>query len=584
MGLRDTLSGMARLVAAGASDALAAWADDSLAKAQAQEKTQGRGAVDPGEESQETGPGGDAKDTPENAPLPDSPSDLDPKALMVDPFAVVEALGYRDRPSQVTYGMLKAIVYRMPIVQAIIKLRVDQVASFAQPARDKYQLGYKVVTRESEKEPTKAEQDWGAQAENMIFRTGVTENPRGRDDFRTFLKKFMWDSMVYDQAGMEVVPDRMGRPCEFYAVDGATLRLADMSRLKFDESEDIIRYVQIYDGMVVAEYTARELCFGIRNPRTDIRLAGYGVSESEMLITAVTALLYSWEYNTKFFTQGSSAKGILNFKGAIPEKSMRNFRRHWYTQLTGISNSWRTPITNAEEIQWINLQQSQRDAEFVAWMDFLIKVTAGMFNTDPLEINFKYGNAGQKSTMNEAGNREKIQESKERGLRPLLEFAASCINQYLIWPINENFEFRFVGLDAMTRSELVDYHQKRVKSLWTVDELRAEEDMPPLPDGKGEVILDATWLQFAQAKDAAAQGGGMGMPGMEGGEEGDQGGDGFDEDEWAKLLGEPEDQDQGQLGGAQPGQPQLPAPGQAGPPAQPGQPQVAKSFNVTLDL
>ena len=29
----------------------------------------------------------------------------------------------------------------------------------------------------------------------------------------------------------------------------------------------------------------------------------------------------------------------------------------------------------------------------------------------------------------------------------------------------------------------------------TVDEIRAEEDLPPLPDGEGEVILNAVWMQ-----------------------------------------------------------------------------------------
>lgn len=58
----------------------------------------------------------------------------------------------------------------------------------------------------------------------------------------------------------------------------------------------------------------------------------------------------------------------------------------------------------------------------------------------------------------------------------------------------------------MTRDEIAELNSKRVKTFLTIDELRAEDDLPPLPDGKGEIILDPTWLQFAQGKDMAEQG------------------------------------------------------------------------------
>jgi hypothetical protein len=226
-----------------------------------------------------------------------------------------------------------------------------------------------------------------------------------------------------------------------------------------------------------------------------------------MLIPAVTSLLYAWQYNQKFFSQGSAAKGIINFKGTIPERQLQAFRRQWYQQIASVQNAWRTPVVNSDDLQYINLQQSNRDMEFNAWMDFLLKVSCAMYAMDPTEINFKYGNVGQKSGLQEAANREKITESKERGLRPLLRFIANCINQHILWPINENFEFSFVGLDAQTKDDVANLNQKRVKTLMTVDELRAEDDKPPLPDGKGEVLLDPTWLQWAQIKEGATQAG-----------------------------------------------------------------------------
>ncbi len=272
-----------------------------------------------------------------------------------------------------------------------------------------------------------------------------------------------------------------------------------------EDDDKQVRYVQIYDGMVIAEYTQEEMCFAVRNPRNDIRLYGYGTSELEMLVPSITSLLWAWDYNSKFFSQGSAAKGIINFKGAVPENQLKNFRRHWYQMLSGVENAFRTPITNAEELQFINMQTSNRDMEFSAFMDFLIKTVCSMYQMDPIEVNFKYGNTGQKGGMGEANNKEKILESRERGLRPLLRFMAANINRHIVWPMNENFEFEFVGLDAKTKGEIADDNTKRVKTIMMVDELRAEEDLPPLPDGSGQVVLDPVWMQAMTMKQQAAQ-------------------------------------------------------------------------------
>ena len=532
---------MVKNAAGAASEALLDYATGSgeglpLMKAEKPSKGE-QDAPNEKNEGQDKTPGGGDEDNAKGNPVPDEPATDDPKTLFWDPFAIIEQLGYKERPSALTYGTLRSMVYKMPIIQAIIQTRLQQMAAFCQPSRDRYDLGFRIATRESKKEPTKEDQKWIQQAQTMIMRTGVTDNPRGRDTFETFTRKVMWDSMAFDQACIEIVPDKKGRPCEWYAVDASTMRLADTASTYLNEDKkDAVRYVQIYDGMIIAEYNQEEMCFGIRNPRTDIRQFGYGTSELEMLLVVITALLYGWDYNQKLFTQGTSAKGILNFKGAIPERQLKAFRRHWYQMVAGPDNFFRTPVTNAEELQWISLQNSSRDMEFNAWFDFLIKVGCSMYSMDPSEINFKYGNTGQSSALTESNNSEKVTESKERGLRPLLRFLEGKINQHILWPINENFEFRFCGLDARTKEEMADLNTKLVKSVRTIDEIRAEDDLPALPDGQGKIILDPTWMQFAmaqqqqkqQAEQQAQQPQGQpGQPGQEGqapggGEEGGQ--------------------------------------------------------------
>lgn len=525
MGIRDKLTGFGRVAATAAADALLDWADTGSfqkADAKAEDSAPGDKRNDPGDEGGENAPGGTEEESSASDPVPEQKASQEPKSLFHDPFAIIEQLGYKEKPTAVTYNTLKMVMWRMPIIQAIVQTRSNQVASFCKPSHNRYDLGFRVKLREQEKEPTGADKKWAAQMETLFLRTGVTDNPRGRDGMAKLLRKLTWDSMVYDQMCMEIVPNRKGQPAEWYAVDASTMRLADTARAYMNEDlASEVRYVQIYDSMIVSEYTQEELHFGVRNPRTDIRLHGYGVSELEVLIQVITSFLNTWDYNSKFFTQGSAAKGLLNFKGAINETQLKAFRRHWYQMLSGVENAWRTPITNAEDVQWLSMQSSNRDMEYSAWMDFLIKIACSVYSMDPVEVNFKYGNAGQKGAMQEQSNREKISESKERGLRPLLDHLSDAMNRSILWPINENFEFTFVGLDAHTRDEAADLQKKQVSAYRMVDEIRAEEDLPPLPDGKGEVILDPTWLQFQSQKDAAAQQaqmaaqGGFGQPGEE---------------------------------------------------------------------
>lgn len=423
----------------------------------------------------------------------------DPKSLFWDPFAIVDALGYKDKPTSLTYQTLNNMVWRTPIIQAIIKTRLAQISNFAVPQVDKFSTGYRISLRDKKQKPTPASEQRSQQLERFILTTGVTDNPSGRDNFETFLQKYFRDSLTYDQACFEVVPSRNGKPAAFYAVDGATIRYADTTRLFVNpEDKDVARFVQIYDGLVVAEYTSDELSFGVRNPTANIRNQLYGQSELEMLVNIVTAQLWAMDYNQKFFSQGSNIKGIINFKGAIPEKQLRAFRSHWYGMTAGIANAFKTPIVNADDMQVVNMQANNKDMEFSAWFDFLIKISTSIYLMDPMEVNFKYGDSGATKAMFESANQGKLISSKDRGLKPLLRFAASKIDNSLIMRLDPDFVFEFVGLEASSQSEQADLNTKLVKSIKTVNEARAEEDMPPLPDG--DVILDPVYAQLMGAR------------------------------------------------------------------------------------
>lgn len=447
--------------------------------------------------------------------IPPIPAQDDPRGLLFDPFALIDQLGYRDRATGLTYNTLREMAKRVPTVTGITQTRLTQVSAFSQRQTDLREPGFAIALRDHKAHPTRQDKIRQRQLEDWILGTGSRWHA-GRDDFKTFLRKITRDALDLDQCCFEVVPNRKGVPAEFYAIDGATVRLADVPpSAESYQDPNQVKYVQVYDEIIITEWSAEELCFGVRNPRTDIRTNGYGFSELEMLINTITATLWAFEYNKRAFSQGTLVNGVMNFKGAVADRKVDAFRRQWKMMISGVGNSHRVPMTNVEELQWIDFQKNNRDMEYNAWMDFLIKVTCAVYQFDPAEINFVYGNTGQSSQMFQAPTEQKLQSSKDRGLRPLLKDIARWINIHLIWPIDPYMEFRFMGLDTKSSQEAIDQSKKESEFMKTVDELRAENDMDPLPNGKGEIILNTVWLQNAQAMDQ--MGGGMGgMPGEDG--------------------------------------------------------------------
>lgn len=260
--------------------------------------------------------------------------------------------------------------------------------------------------------------------------------------------------------------------------------------------------------------------------------------------------------NSNYFRNGASIKGLINIKGAIPDRQLRAFRRMWYTMVAGNANAWKTPIVNSEDLQWVPMQMGNKDMEFGAWMDWLCKLTTALYGVDPTEINFIFGNSGQTSSMSTSRpNEEEVKESKDKGLLPLLDHTADFLNRHIIQGLNPDFEFVWGGYDAESEKEEREGRQARVKSTMTVNEARAEEDLPPLEGKLGDVILDSNWIQWAQAQqaaaDAAAQQAAGGIPGAPGAPPGDPNqppGEGQGENTYDDLFGEGHGQDEGDDG------------------------------------
>ena len=464
--------------------------------------------------------------------------DQNTKSFFIDPLEFNSNLGYKDKPFSLTYTTLKRMS-KTPIINSIIKTRKNQVADFAEPQENKYSTGFVIRKKPKggvEQKMDNKDKKIAFAITDFILKGGNTSQ-WGYDDFDTFIRKIVEDSLVYDQMTFECVRNRRGQLESFIATDAATFRMADSF---FDKDYDNVffqrhganvwkdrsdfgpkvhgyypAYVQIYQNMKVNEFYPWELCFGIRNPSTSIWANGYGCSELEELINVVTSMLWSDEYNRRFFSQGSAPKGFFRVKGTNNEAALQQFKQQWQSMITGVMQSWKTPVIEAD-VDWIDLQKNNRDMEYSSWIEYLIKIACAVYSIDPSEIGWDISRSNGNGGLFEGSQEQRLKHSKDKGLYPLLKFLQRKLNKYIVEQINPDYELVFVGLNGLTIEEELKMDIDKVNSFMTVNEAREKYEMKPLEGG--DAPNNSAFLQNKNAEAMAQQQAAMG--GAPNGEEG----------------------------------------------------------------
>lgn len=459
------------------------------------------------------------------------------KSILWNPSEIgFNGKGYRDPNNGIAFGTLNRMG-DIFIIKAIINTRIEQVQNFLKYSVDDQKPGYQIRYKRSPGSECSDEKELSAKDKKIVdyivrFLEDGGENDKWEceDNFQEFTRKVLRDSLVLDQMTFELVRARNMNLKKYRAVDAALIRQLDTNDPRYRQMFEnfrwhgyLPRYAMVWDGQIIRhpvsdEYVVFypwELGYGIRNKTTNVLRNGYGCSELETLIEIVTWILWGMQYNGNFFKQGSQPKGFINVKnGNVDQGTLNEFRQDWKQTMSTVYNSHKIPVIQGIDLEWIDLQQTNRDMEFTEWIKFLLVIVCAVYRMDPSELGFQFQDAAR--IFGQEGQKERLDHSKQKGLTPLLVFYQNILNKYIISEIDDRLELVFTGIEIEDEAAQVELDKKKSEAGFVSLENMFEKYSGRKFDPNKDTILNTVY-QSAQTNKMM---GGEGMNEIVDGEEG----------------------------------------------------------------
>jgi Phage portal protein len=426
------------------------------------------------------------------------------QSVWLDDQRVTMMGDWYERPSAFSFDAMRTMVDSTPILGAVMLTRIRQVNRFCRLQDGSGGPGFEISMKGKDQHASKDETESMRLLGEFFLNSGWESKPRQRmrlkrDNFSSFMSKLTRDTLTLDSAPIETEwkrDSKLGLD-GLYAVDGATIRLCSEQGY---EGEDEIFALQVVEGQIRSAYSYDDLIYVPRNPRTDVTIGGYGMSETELLIRVVTGFLNAFTYNTKYFDSNAIPKGLLHLSGEYSNEDLASFRRMWNAMVKGVNNAWTLPVmvskNQESKASFENFGTEVNEIMFAKWMTFLTSIICAVYGIAPDEINFESFSAGNSSSLSGNDTGEKLANSKDKGLRPLLSYFENLFSEFIVSEFSDKYCFRWTGLDP----EEEDQRFKYETTILTVNELRAKRGEKEIKESWGDAPLNPSLIAAWQAE------------------------------------------------------------------------------------
>lgn len=457
----------------------------------------------------------------------DHASVIRPKAIQKDPNEMYSKENplIVDKVHGVPKVMLKQLSVRDPVVSAIIKEFSIRIAAFGIKSRNRYDVGSKVIPIDGlvsggNKDKVDAVVK---NIENWFFNVGNLRKrpPKYRMTFEEFLNIVTRDMLTYGYAAVEKVRDKDGSLAYLWPADTSTIYYARPGVSKADligqlsnyvddkgtyklELHNHYKYIQVIQGKAYKGFTDDEMDFIFLTRQSWWENQGITTGPLELCLPLINSHLQSINYNNNFLLQGTAAKMILMLKNASPQ-TVQEFRARWNSMISQAHiNGFRTPIVGGEfEIEQVSLGNGPKDMEMVQFQDDLVRKMCAIFGIDPAALGWSHlARTANQSSLSEGSQAWKVAYSEKRGFKPVLNILQNWINSSVLPEIQEGIEeileFLFVGLDREDKQVELQRFQQELSTYRTINDIREEVGLEPLPDLGSNMVLNPTALQINQ--------------------------------------------------------------------------------------
>lgn len=210
-----------------------------------------------------------------------------------------------------------------------------------------------------------------------------------------------------------------------------------------------------------------------------VRLAAEGISLAQAAERSAGAL----------FGRGNLLGGLITTKSKLNDGQAASLKARWEAGASGVSNAQRVAVLDSDA-SFTPVTMPNSDAQFLESRQFQVTEIARMFGVPPFLLM-----STEKSTSWGTGLEQQVQGWVTFDLGPQwLQPAEQRITKELL-PPNEYAKYALQGLlrgDSSSRATF--YRAMRDIGAYCADDIRALEDLPPIPGGDGQGFLQPTYM------------------------------------------------------------------------------------------
>jgi hypothetical protein len=218
----------------------------------------------------------------------------------------------------VTFHQLRGLADAYDLLRLVIETRKDQIARLAWTIRPRKQSSAAGAA-----DPRTLDSRIGAIADFLA----APDREHGWD---SWLRMLLEDLLVIDAPCLYVRLDNAGRLYALEPVDGATIKrvIDDAGRTPVPPAP---AYQQILKGLPAVDYTADELLYLPRNPRSN---RVYGYSPVEQIVMTVNIALRRQLHQLQYYTEGTVPEALIGVPEAWTPDQIGQFQSYWDALLT----------------------------------------------------------------------------------------------------------------------------------------------------------------------------------------------------------------------------------------------------------